>query len=183
MVKQGHLKEEEASLFFQQLISGIKYLRDLRISHRDLKLENLLLDERNRLKIIDFGSVKVAGLDEITSLQKQQHILGTMQYTAPEYFLGESGSSVSDLFSLGVTLLEMLFYEHMDIIYERGYKRIVESKLIEKINKITSKELKHKIKIILSLEPLKRYQILKEYSLVNSKAENFIKSEKEEFKR
>ena len=77
----------------------------------------------------------------------------------------------------------MYFYEHMDIIYERGYKRILESKLIEKINKITSKELKHKIKIILSLEPMKRYQILKEYSLVNSKAENFIKSEKEEFKK
>ena len=66
----------------------------------------------------------------------------------------------------------------MDIIYERGYKRVLEAKLIEKINKVSSKDLKKKLKIILSQEPLKRYQILKEFSLISSKAETFIKSEK-----
>ena len=54
-------------------------------------------------------------------------------------YIGEPDLFLSDLFSLGVTLLEMYFLEHMDVIYERGYKRISEIKMIEKINKIESR--------------------------------------------
>ncbi|SCN46588.1 Serine/threonine protein kinase [methanotrophic endosymbiont of Bathymodiolus azoricus (Menez Gwen)] len=56
----------------------------------------------------DFGATKVAGIEEISSPIKHANRLGTAQYTAPEYMLGELGSSRSDLFSLGVITYQML---------------------------------------------------------------------------
>jgi serine/threonine protein kinase len=58
-------------------------------------------------KIIDFGAVHVAGIAELTPLAEPQ-LLGTAQYTAPEYFLGEAGSASSDLYSLAVITYQLL---------------------------------------------------------------------------
>jgi serine/threonine protein kinase len=59
------------------------------------------------VKIIDFGSVSIAGVSE-TRPGETGPLLGTAAYTAPEYFLGEAGSERSDLFSLGVIAYQML---------------------------------------------------------------------------
>ena len=67
-----------------------------------------MIDETDTVKIIDFGATRVAGLAEMTLPTLQQNLLGTMQYTAPEYFLGELGSARSDQFSLGVITYQML---------------------------------------------------------------------------
>jgi serine/threonine protein kinase len=67
-----------------------------------------MIDRTGTVKIIDFGSTKVKGVTEVAPAGSQDDILGTVQYTAPEYFLGESGSSRSDLFSLGVITYQML---------------------------------------------------------------------------
>jgi serine/threonine protein kinase len=67
-----------------------------------------VIDGDGTVRIIDFGSVRVAGLAEIEMELEQPHILGTEQYTAPEYFLGEPGTPSSDLFSLAVIAYEML---------------------------------------------------------------------------
>jgi serine/threonine protein kinase len=67
-----------------------------------------MIDKTGTVKIIDFGSTNVAGVMEATPSVDLNHILGTAQYTAPEYFLGESGSSCSDIFSLGVITYQML---------------------------------------------------------------------------
>jgi serine/threonine protein kinase len=60
------------------------------------------------VKIIDFGSAKVSGVAEAAPSTDHHDILGTAQYTAPEYFLGEGGSPRSDMFSLGVITYQML---------------------------------------------------------------------------
>ena len=67
-----------------------------------------MIDSTGTVKIIDFGSTRVAGIMDISSSRQQDDILGTAQYTAPEYFLGQSGTSRSDLFSLGVITYQML---------------------------------------------------------------------------
>jgi serine/threonine protein kinase len=67
-----------------------------------------MIDKAGAVKIIDFGSTRVAGIAEIGSPQEREAILGTAQYTAPEYFLGEAGTAASDLFSLGVIAYQML---------------------------------------------------------------------------
>jgi serine/threonine protein kinase len=67
-----------------------------------------MIDKTGTVKIIDFGSTKVAGVVETAPPTEHNEILGTAQYTAPEYFLGESGSRRSDQFSLGVIAYQML---------------------------------------------------------------------------
>jgi serine/threonine protein kinase len=68
----------------------------------------VMIDSTGTVKIIDFGATRVAGISEIDSPLLRSELLGTMQYTAPEYFLGESGTPASDLFSLGVIAYQML---------------------------------------------------------------------------
>ena len=55
LVKNGKMTEERACYYYRQLISAISYCHERRVCHRDLKLENILLDSRLDLKIIDFG--------------------------------------------------------------------------------------------------------------------------------
>jgi serine/threonine protein phosphatase PrpC len=91
-----------------QIAKGLMAFHRLEMLHQDLRPENIMIDSSGTVKIIDFGSTKVAGLTEISSPLEREPILGTAQYTAPEYFLGESGSSQSDLFALAVIAYQML---------------------------------------------------------------------------
>lgn len=92
----------------KQIAEGLQALHRQDMIHQDLRPENIMMDEHDVIKIIDFGSVQVAGLSEINSPINQEAILGTMQYTAPEYFLGEYGTHLSDQFSLAVIVYQML---------------------------------------------------------------------------
>lgn len=92
----------------EQIARGMLAFHRLDMLHQDLRPENIMIDGAGTVKIIDFGSVRVAGIAEIETAIEQPSILGTEQYTAPEYFLGEAGSAQSDLFSLGVIGYEML---------------------------------------------------------------------------
>ena len=67
--------------------------------HQDLRPDNIMIDKTGTVKIIDFVSTKVAGVVEAAAPAAQDDILGTAQYTAPEYFLGEGGSPLSEFSS------------------------------------------------------------------------------------
>jgi serine/threonine protein kinase len=73
-----------------------------------VKPENIIRDKDGCIKLIDFGSTKVSGVEEITTPLERIHILGTKNYAAPEYFSGKKGTARSDIFSLGVIVYEML---------------------------------------------------------------------------
>ncbi len=92
----------------EQIAKGLMAFHRLEMLHQDLRPDNIMIDNTGTVKIIDFGSTKVAGLEEISSPLSREHILGTAQYTAPEYFLGEAGTPWSDMFSLGVITYQML---------------------------------------------------------------------------
>ncbi|AMK76636.1 MULTISPECIES: bifunctional protein-serine/threonine kinase/phosphatase [Methylomonas] len=93
----------------EQVAKGLRAFHRMEMLHQDLKPENIMITNEGIVKIIDFGSVKIAGIAEITPLDHgiQENILGTLNYTAPEYHLGQRGSVKSDLFSLGVICYEM----------------------------------------------------------------------------
>jgi len=91
-----------------QIAKGLRAFHRMEMLHQDLRPQNVMIDKTGTVKIIDFGSVKVTGVVEASPPTDHDNILGTAQYTAPEYFLGENGSSRSDLFSLGVITYQML---------------------------------------------------------------------------
>jgi serine/threonine protein phosphatase PrpC len=94
--------------FVEQIASALRALHRQDILHQDLKPDNILIDGNGRIKIIDFGAAKVAGVQEMATVLQRQHPEGTLHYTAPEYLLGEPASKRSDLFSLAVIVYEML---------------------------------------------------------------------------
>ena len=91
-----------------QIARGLQAFHQMEMLHQDLRPENIMIDHTGTVKIIDFGAVHVAGLAEAAAHQDNDALLGTVQYTAPELFLGEPATPRSDLFSLGVITYQML---------------------------------------------------------------------------
>ncbi|MEN8218904.1 MAG: protein kinase [Pseudomonadota bacterium] len=98
----------EMRAIIEQMASGLRAFHRMEMIHQDLKPENVMIDKHGTLKIIDFGSTKIAGLEEITTPIERINLLGTRNYTAPEYLLGYTGSVRSELFSLGVIAYEIM---------------------------------------------------------------------------
>lgn len=99
---------ERVRIIVEQIAKGLHAFHRMEMLHQDLRPDNVIIDNTGTVKIIDFGSVRVSGIAENVSSVCSNAILGTEQYTAPEYFLGEGGSPRSDLFSLGVITYQML---------------------------------------------------------------------------
>ena len=125
--------------YIEQISSALRAMHRQDVIHQDLKPENIMIDEKNRIKIIDFGAVHAAGLAELASVLQRQQPEGTLNYTAPEYLMGEKGSKRSDIFSLSVIAYELLTgklpykekktnkfqlnnYQHMQYISVKKYR-------------------------------------------------------------
>ena len=92
----------------EQIARGLQAFHRKEMLHQDLRPDNIMIDRTGTAKIIDFGATRISGIVDDAPLETKSAILGTAQYTAPEYFLGEAGSSRSDIFSLGVIAYQML---------------------------------------------------------------------------
>ncbi|MBD5782431.1 bifunctional protein-serine/threonine kinase/phosphatase [Pelagicoccus sp. NFK12] len=93
----------------RQILHGLRAMHRLEMLHQDLKPSNVIIHPTRGAVIIDYGSTRVAGLQEIDApFAGQHHALGTLGYSAPEYFLEKLPNRKSDLFSLGVIIYEML---------------------------------------------------------------------------
>ncbi|WP_396587841.1 protein kinase [Bermanella sp. R86510] len=97
---------EQVRDIISQVGTGLRALHRQEMVHQDLRPNNIMIDQYGVVKIIDLGTVKVAGISEISDIN--HGLMGTMAYTAPEYFLGELGTTRSDIYSLGVITYEML---------------------------------------------------------------------------
>lgn len=101
------MPEQDAQKFFQQLIAGVEYLHGLGITHRDIKPENLLLDDRDQLKISDFGLATVFRHNGRERLLNK--MCGTLPYVAPELIkLRGFHAEPVDVWSCGIVLTAML---------------------------------------------------------------------------
>jgi serine/threonine protein phosphatase PrpC len=92
----------------EQIAKGLRAFHRKEMLHQDLRPDNIMIDNTGTVKIIDFGSTAIKGVAEAEPSGVRDDILGTLQYTAPEYFLGETATSRSDLFSLGVITYQMV---------------------------------------------------------------------------
>ncbi|CAM4668275.1 hypothetical protein PO909_008076 [Leuciscus waleckii] len=101
------MPEKEAHRFFQQLIAGVEYLHSIGITHRDIKPENILLDDKDNLKISDFGLATMfrhRGRERSLS-----RLCGTLPYVAPE-LMSQSAfhAQPADTWACGIVLTAML---------------------------------------------------------------------------
>lgn len=103
--KRRKLKEDLAKVFFKQIIQALNYIHKKNIVHRDIKLDNILLDHSGNVKIGDFGVSKL-----VRPGDKMTEQCGTPAYIAPEILLdrGYTGYGV-DIWSAGVVLYSMLY--------------------------------------------------------------------------
>ncbi|MCW8907233.1 MAG: protein kinase [Sedimenticola sp.] len=105
---RGRLELPLVRDYLAQAITGLRAFHRMEMVHQDLKPDNLMIDHGGLLKIIDFGSARIAGIEEIRSEIDHDLPQGTLNYTAPEVLAGEKGSKKADIFSLGVIAYEML---------------------------------------------------------------------------
>ncbi|RYE42753.1 MAG: bifunctional protein-serine/threonine kinase/phosphatase [Hyphomicrobiales bacterium] len=91
-----------------QVAKGLHAMHRREMLHQDLRPANVMVDAAGTAHIIDLGSTHVAGLVDCGREPQAGAIAGTLQYTAPEYFLGQGGDERSDLFSLAVLCYQML---------------------------------------------------------------------------
>ena len=150
------LDEEEACFYFLQLINCIDYLNRIKISHRDLKAENIIIEQKTKeIKMIDFGLSNTYENGQLLSTA-----CGSPIYAAPEMLEGKlyKGSTV-DIWSAGVVLYYMLCgnFPFNDVSNDKLYKKILKGKF--EIPKSLSKNVKDLITKILVVNPQKRISL------------------------
>ncbi len=104
-IEDGGLKIEDGIKYAIQIGEALQEAHAHGIVHRDVKAENIMVNARNQVKVMDFGLAKLKGSLKLT---KTTSTIGTLAYMAPEQIQGGDVDARSDIFSLGVVLFEML---------------------------------------------------------------------------
>ncbi len=159
---------ETVRQIIEQIAKGLQAFHRQEMLHQDLRPDNVMIDQTGTVKIIDFGATRVAGIVETAVTRQDQEILGTAQYTAPEYFIGEQGTIRSDLYSLAVIMYQMLSGR---MPYGAGIAKARSKAALHKVSYQSVLDDKREIPFwldatlqkALQLDPSKRYQELSEF--------------------
>lgn len=101
--KKARLSYKEAVSIAIQVGMGMEAAHNNHIIHRDIKPQNIMISKDGKVKVTDFGIAKAATSNTITS-----NVMGSVHYTSPEQARGGFSDEKSDIYSLGITLFEML---------------------------------------------------------------------------
>lgn len=159
---------ETVRKIIEQIARGLIHFHRRGMLHQDIRPENILIDKEGTVKIIDFGSTRVAGVVEANEAFDDRQILGTFQYTAPEYFVGYAGTAKSDQFSLGVIAYEMLtgwFPYGVQAQTVKSQKALQELRYIkaQSMNELVPKYVDAALAKATNPDPHKRYESLSEF--------------------
>ena len=172
ILKRTRLNEFEALKIFQQLINVLLYLHSQNIVHRDVKIDNMLLDRNNNLKLVDFGlSTKYYDNELLTQP------CGTVVYAAPEVLVGHQyHGMLADVWSSGIALFGMLcgFLPFCDQNDEINKQNILNGKIY--LPNFLSPSVKDLLMHMLDVNPMNRYtlQEIRDHQWFNQLEVNMI---------
>ncbi|KAI3388132.1 hypothetical protein SNEBB_001192 [Seison nebaliae] len=152
-----HLDEKLTQKFIKQIMSAINYLHLIGILHRDLKIENLLLDKHNNIKLIDFG---------LSNLIKKGECItqcGSPAYAAPELLAHKKYDHKVDVWSIGVNMYAMLTGNLPYTVEPFNIKTLYNKMIKGEINKLPENLSKNGIDLLMKLltaDPVKRITLI-----------------------
>ena len=151
-----------------QVIKGVRAFHRKDTLHQDIKPENIVVGLGGAVKIIDFGSCWVASVDEVSAPIQRDLILGTLDYSAPEYRYGGKVGHLSDQFSIATLVYEMLTGKAP---YGNAYREVKDLKGFQKLDYISA--IRHNpmvpqwidraLEKALQIHPASRYSALSEF--------------------
>ena len=154
MLNQKKLYETHAAFYAVQIVHMLSFLHSKNILYRDLKLENLMLNENGYLTLIDFGNCKIIEDDQ----ELESSFVGSPDYISPEIISGEGHNKMTDWWSFGVLLYEILHGEppFHDEKIERCFDLITTSKVRFNAKIILTEQTKDLILRLLNKNPNER---------------------------
>ena len=153
--ENGRLTEKEAGHYFTQILEAVSYLHnELKVVHRDLKADNIMIDENNNIRLIDFGFAC-----EFSDEEEMKRCCGSPRYSAPELYEEHKSTEAVDMWSLGIILYLMVTgrfpfdspYPNQlirKIVYDDiPFSAYLSDKLYDLIQKLLQKDHKKRINI------------------------------------
>src|ERR1039457_5688795 len=107
ILNEGRIPQDRAIRIAIAVLDALEYIHDHGVMHRDLKPENIMVDDKDNIKLIDFGIAGDSAARRLTYANFTA-TLGTPDYISPEQVKGKRGDGRSDIYALGVILYEML---------------------------------------------------------------------------
>ncbi|KAI8983527.1 kinase-like domain-containing protein [Pilobolus umbonatus] len=167
IVMSGMMSTEEIGCCWRQLVDGVHYLHSMGIAHRDLKLDNVVLDHAGIVKIIDFGCSTVFKYPFENNISLTKGIFGSNPYIAPEQYGNESyDPRLADVWSCGIIFVCMTirrFPWRSPSSHDPAFKAFLTDHNQQKFRllKLLPKESRSVMTSILEIDPKHRYSIRK----------------------
>jgi serine/threonine-protein kinase len=163
--EERKLPIERAVNLTLQICDALDTMHKHGVVHRDLKPENVMVDDADRIKLIDFGIAKKEDARRLTFVEVSK-TLGTPDYISPEQVKGQRGDQRSDVYSLGAMLYEMLTgdppYTGSNPLAVMNERLLHDPEPVRKRRREVSPELEEILKRALAREPRNRYQTASE---------------------
>jgi hypothetical protein len=118
---------EDKLSIMEQVCDGLQYAHERNLVHRDIKPANLFLEASGRVRVLDFGMVRVAE----SELTKAGSSLGTLNYMSPEQIRGERCTAASDVFSAGIVFFQLSSGRHPFSARDRSLPQVVSAIVFE----------------------------------------------------
>jgi serine/threonine-protein kinase len=159
--EEPRIPVERATRIAVEICDALDTMHKYGIVHRDLKPENIMVEEEDRIKLIDFGIAMKEDARRITFVGMSP-ALGTPDYIAPEQVKGQRGDHRSDIYSLGVMLYEMLAgqppFTGSNPLAVMNERLLHDPEPVRKLRKEVSPELEEILNRALERDPRRRYQ-------------------------
>jgi len=181
MKKLGSALDEDLAIeITRQVVAACSHAHSKGVIHRDIKPSNIVIGKTGVVKILDFGIAKIAKDQEVQKLTKTGSQIGTIYYMSPEQVQGAPITPATDIYSIGVTLFQMVTgirpYRNESVEF-KVYKRIVDEPLpdVQKVNSNLTVFIQKVIEKATQKEPEKRFKNGKAFHAALGKKEEYLK--------